>query len=110
MGTPPSTSFGCSLTSFAIVNSLICSFCFFFLALFLRNFDWIKLELQDRKSFNQDLANLDIGVDCLMSLSIIFFMANILCVKHQFDWQSLMDKSWCSLNHFARQKRLELDE
>ena len=80
------------------------------LALFLHNFEWIKLELEERKSFAQDLTNLCIGVEGLLGISATLFIVNLFCVKHQFDWQSLLDKSWCSLNFFMRLQKNDMDE
>lgn len=73
------------------------------LAWYLSNIDSIKFELQERKVFIQDLKALCVSVNTMYNVSAIVFVLNILFVKHQIDWQSLLDKSWCSMNYHARQ-------
>ena len=69
---------------------------------FVSNFDMIQMEIQERKAFNEDINLLVINDEYLLYLYVFFGICNGLIIVHQYDWQILIDKSWGSLNFYAR--------
>ena len=95
----------CYLKRVAIVNSLISAVCYIIVAYFLHNFDLVHFDVQERKAFSQDLDSLAISLNYFWGVCVVYFLVNFVLVLHQLEWQGMLDKSWCSMNYFAREER-----
>ena len=75
------------------------------MAYLLHNFDLIHFEIQERKAFNQDLDSLGIRLDYFWGICVCYCLVSFVLIFHQIQWQGMMDKSWCSMNYFAKEDK-----
>ncbi len=73
------------------------------LAIFLLEFEHVRIQEDVKTEYIMAINEMRMKKSEFLFVNILLFVANCVLLSHLVSWQKYLEKSWCSLNFFARE-------